>query len=137
MSEEQVKQYLFQTATNLLRDRWRRGQGKVSVTLDDVQDVPAAERTAESVQARSDLHGALRQLKPRDMAVLLAFMVWKRADFHAWLGRLANFGHSDAHWLQRVLLSSLNQPFSILFVASASLLVLFMACLVYAIWAEK
>ncbi len=71
------------------------------------------------------------------MAVLLAFMVWKRADFHAWLGRLANFGHSDARWLQAVLLNSLNQPFSILFVASASLLVLFMGCLVYAIWAEK
>ncbi len=71
------------------------------------------------------------------MAVLLVFMVWKRADFHAWLGRLANFGHSDAHWLERVLLNSLNQPFSILFVASASLLVLFMGCLVYAIWAEK
>jgi RNA polymerase sigma-70 factor (ECF subfamily) len=67
MSEEQVKQYLFQTATNLLRDRWRRGQGKVSVTLDDVQDVPAAERTAESLQARSDLQGALRQLKPREL----------------------------------------------------------------------
>jgi len=71
------------------------------------------------------------------MAVLLVFMVWKRADFNAWLGRLANFGHSGVHWLQRVLLNSLNQPFSILFVASASLLVLFMACLVYAIWAEK
>ncbi len=71
------------------------------------------------------------------LAVLLAFMVWKRADFHAWLGRLASFGHSDAHWLQSLALNSLNQPFSIFFVASASLLVLFMACLVYAIWAEK
>jgi hypothetical protein len=71
------------------------------------------------------------------LAVLLAFMVWKRADFRAWLGRLASFGHSDAHWLQSLALNSLNQPFSIFFVASASLLVLFMACLVYAIWAEK
>jgi len=71
------------------------------------------------------------------LAVLLAFIVWKRADFHVWLGRLANFGHSDAHWLQNLVLNSLNQPFSIFFVASASLLVLFMACLVYAIWAEK
>jgi RNA polymerase sigma-70 factor (ECF subfamily) len=70
MSEEEVKQYLFQTATNLLRDRWRRGQGKVSVPLDDVQDLPAAERTAESVQARSDLQGALCQLKPRELQLL-------------------------------------------------------------------
>jgi uncharacterized membrane protein YbaN (DUF454 family) len=71
------------------------------------------------------------------VAVLLVFMVWKRADLHAWLGRLATFGDSDAHWLQRLALNSLNQPFSILFVVSASLLVLFMACLVYGIWAEK
>ena len=71
------------------------------------------------------------------MAVLLAFIVWKRADLRAWLGRLANFGHSDAHWLQSLVFNSMSQPFSILFVASASLLVLFMACLVYAIWAEK
>jgi len=71
------------------------------------------------------------------LAVLLAFMVWKRGDLHTWLGRLASFGHSDAHWLQSLVLNSLNQPASVFFVASASLLVLFMACLVYAIWAEK
>jgi hypothetical protein len=71
------------------------------------------------------------------VAVLLAFIVWKRADVLGWLGRLAYFGHSDAHWFQSLLLNSLNQPFSVFFVASASLLVLFMACLVYAIWAEK
>ena len=70
-------------------------------------------------------------------AVLVAFIVWKRADLHAWLSRLANFGHTDAHWLQNLILNSLNQPFSVFFLASASLLVLFMACLVYAIWAEK
>lgn len=71
------------------------------------------------------------------LAVLLAFIIWKWADFHAWLGRLANFGHSDAQWLQGLLLNSLSQPFSLLLLTSTSLLVLFMACLVYAIWAEK
>ena len=71
------------------------------------------------------------------LAALLAFVVWKWADVHTWLGRLAHLGHSDAHWLLNLLLNSLNQPFSTLFVASTSLLVLFMACLVYAIWAEK
>ncbi len=70
MSEEQAKQYLFRTATNLLRDRWRRSQGKVNVPLDDIAEVPAAGQTAESVQARSDLHGALRQLKPRELQLL-------------------------------------------------------------------
>jgi hypothetical protein len=71
------------------------------------------------------------------LASLLAFMVWKWAGFHAWLDRLASFGHSDAHWLLGLLLNSWDQPFTTLFAASASLLVLFMACLVYAIWAEK
>ena len=70
LSDQAAKQYLFQTATNLLRDRWRHSQGKVSVPLDDAQDLPAAERTAESLQARSDLHGALRQLKPRELQLL-------------------------------------------------------------------
>jgi hypothetical protein len=71
------------------------------------------------------------------LASLLAFVVWKRAGFHTWLDRLVNFGLSDAQWFLSLLLNSWNQPFSALFVASASLLVIFMACLVYAIWEEK
>jgi hypothetical protein len=71
------------------------------------------------------------------LAVLLAFVVWKWTDFHACLERLANFGHSNAHWFLGLLLNSLNQPFSTVFVASSSLLVIFMACLVYALWAER
>jgi len=70
MSAEQAKQYLYRTATNLLRDRWRRGQGKVSVPLDDIAETPAAERTAESVQTRSDMGAALRHLKPRELQLL-------------------------------------------------------------------
>jgi len=71
------------------------------------------------------------------LATMLAFMVWKWIDFHIWLDRLVNFGRSDAQWLQGLLLSSWNPSYSAFFVASASLLVLFMACLVYALWAEK
>jgi len=71
------------------------------------------------------------------LASLLAFMVWKWTDFHTWLNRLVDFGLSDAQRFLDLLLKPWNQPFTILFVACASLLVLFMACLVYAIWAEK
>jgi hypothetical protein len=71
------------------------------------------------------------------LAALLAFVVWMWTDIHTWLGRLAHLGHSDAHWFLSLLLNSLNQPFSTLFITSTSLLVLFMACLVYGIWAEK
>jgi len=70
MSAEHAKQYLFRTATNLLRDRWRRGQGKVSVPLDEVAEMAAGEVTAESVQARSDLDRALSKLKPRELQLL-------------------------------------------------------------------
>ena len=70
------------------------------------------------------------------MAALLAFIVWKWTDFHTWLGRLASFGHNDAHWFLSPLVNSLNQPFSAFFVASASLLVLLMACLIYALLTE-
>jgi len=70
MDEQQAKQYLFRTATNLVRDRWRRSQGKVNVPLEDAAEVPAAEHTVESVQARSDLNGALRKLKPRELELL-------------------------------------------------------------------
>jgi len=70
MSEEQAKQYLFRTATNLLRDRWRHGRGKVNVPFDDMEEMAAAEQTAESVQARSDVKRALRQLTPREVQLL-------------------------------------------------------------------
>ncbi len=70
------------------------------------------------------------------LATLLAFVAWKWAGVHAWLDRFVNFGHSDAHWLVSLVINSWNQP-TTLFFASASLLVLFMACLVYALWAEK
>ncbi|MGO8732237.1 MAG: hypothetical protein ACLQVM_05550 [Terriglobia bacterium] len=71
------------------------------------------------------------------LASLLAFVVWKWTGFHTWLNRLVNFGHSDAQWFLNLLFNSFQQPFTTLFVASASLLVLFMGCLVYAIWEEK
>ena len=70
------------------------------------------------------------------LATMLAFMVWKWIDFHTWLGRLVSFGHNDAHWFLNLLVNSLNQPFSAFFVASASLLMLLMACLVYALLVE-
>jgi hypothetical protein len=71
------------------------------------------------------------------LASLLAFVVWKWTGFHSWLGRLGNFGVSHAQWFLSLLLNSWSQPLTTLFVTSASLFVLFMAFLVYAIWEEK
>jgi hypothetical protein len=95
-----------------------------------------ARREAAELAARP-IAFAERFALASSLAALLVFVVWKWTDVHTWLGRLAQFGHSDVHWFLNLLLKSLNQPFSTLFVASTSLLVLFMACLVYAIWAEK
>jgi hypothetical protein len=71
------------------------------------------------------------------LASLVACLVWKWAGLEAWLGRQASFGSSDAQWLFKLLQDSWKQPFASLLAVSASLLVLFMACLVYAIWAQE
>jgi len=81
MSEEHARQYLFRIATNLLRDQWRRNRGRLSVPLDDAEKVPTAEQTAESVQARTDLQGALRQLKPRELELL--WLAYVEGSSHA------------------------------------------------------
>ena len=87
MSEEHAKQYLFRTATNLLRDRWRRGQGKVNVPLDEMEEMPATERTAENVQARSDLRAALRKLTPRELQ--LVWLAYVEGSTHKEISDLA------------------------------------------------
>jgi len=71
------------------------------------------------------------------LVCLLACITWKWNDFHHWLGRLESFSISDARRFLSLLLNSWNQPFSTVLVASTSLLVIFMACLVCALWAEK
>jgi RNA polymerase sigma-70 factor (ECF subfamily) len=70
LDAEQAKQYLFRIASNLLRDRWRRGRGKVNVPLTEVEGVPTGERTAERLAASHDLRNALGQLRPRELQLL-------------------------------------------------------------------
>ena len=98
MSDEQAKQYLFRIATNLLRDRWRRGRAGSNVPLDEMEEVPTGERTAEGVQARSDLKGALRQLTPREVQLLwLAYVEGSSSQGDFRCGRNKSFKRaSDA-----------------------------------------
>ncbi len=71
-SELYLKNYLFRTATNLLRDHWRRGYRASSVSLDlpAVEALPDRDRTADDVQRRSDLARLFERLKPRERELL-------------------------------------------------------------------
>ncbi len=72
MDEAQRRNYLFRIATNLLRDEWRRGgrqRGRTPLT-EVAETYSTNERTAEKVQARSDLAGGLADLRPRDRQLL-------------------------------------------------------------------
>ena len=64
MEESQKKSYLFRIAGNLLRDRWRRGEG--------LPEENAAEPVAPShdPEAQTDMRRVFDQLKPRERQLL-------------------------------------------------------------------
>ena len=72
MGEAQLKSYLYRTATNLLRDDWRKTRREPTVISGD--DAPEAiaprTNTAEQVEHRSDLAQAMQSLKPRERELL-------------------------------------------------------------------
>lgn len=70
LSDEHYKNYLFRIATNLLRDHWRRGAGRLTQPLEEADSVAASERTAQSVQLKSDVGRVLQGLKSREREML-------------------------------------------------------------------
>lgn len=68
MSEEETRSYLFRIATNLLRDRWRRGEHAVA---DDIEEPVGEISSREPDQARCmDVRRAMQKLKPRERQLL-------------------------------------------------------------------
>jgi len=63
MEENETRRYLFRIATNLLRDRWRRGDDE------PWQDVPE-DGFSVDVDAQIDVRAAMRALKPRERELL-------------------------------------------------------------------
>jgi len=69
------KNYLFKIATNLLRDRWRRGELSEPASAKEQSRV-------EDPEARTDVRRAFEQLKPRERQLL-------------WLAHVEGFDHKE------------------------------------------
>jgi RNA polymerase sigma-70 factor (ECF subfamily) len=77
MNQDYMKNYLYRTATNLLRDHWRRGKSEGfpasmgSAEVNQQAENVAGEWSADSIDVRSDLKGVMQELKPRERELLL------------------------------------------------------------------
>jgi RNA polymerase sigma-70 factor (ECF subfamily) len=71
-TEAHRRAYLFRIATNLVRDSQRRARRGQTVALPDPDHslMSAGGDVAESTAARTDLHRAMRRLRPRERALL-------------------------------------------------------------------
>jgi RNA polymerase sigma-70 factor (ECF subfamily) len=82
-SETHRRAYLFRIATNLVRDRHRRALASPTVPLGD-RDI-ASRIGADAVDCRADLDRAMRQLRPRDRALL--WLAYVEGLSHEEIGR--------------------------------------------------
>ena len=69
MNEAETRSYLFRIATNLLRDRWRRGETSLDGAADEdlMMEIADAE---EDPAAKIDVQRMMRTLKPRARQLL-------------------------------------------------------------------
>jgi len=75
MDSSQSRSYLFRIATNLLRDRWRRGEVTAAIS-------PTDHSYADDLEARTDVRRAFEQLKQRERQLL-------------WLAYVEGFDHKE------------------------------------------
>jgi len=83
MDEAHLKNYLYRISTNLARDRWRRSKPEEPMS----DEMPSGERTAETVERRRDLQGALEWLKPRERQLL--WLAYVEGSSHAEIAEIA------------------------------------------------
>ena len=75
MEANETRQYLFRIATNLLRDRWRRGDDEMW------QEIPEGCFSID-VDMQIDVRAAMQALKPRERELL-------------WLAYVEGMGHAE------------------------------------------
>ena len=75
MDSSESRSYLFRIATNLLRDRWRRGEVTAAIS-------PTDHSYADDPEARTDVSRAFEQLKHRERQLL-------------WLAYVEGFDHKE------------------------------------------
>lgn len=75
MSEAETRTYLYRIATNLLKDRWRRGDAQLPVKMPE-------RHTQDDLDSRIAVRAALQQLKPRERQLL-------------WLAYVQGFDHRE------------------------------------------
>jgi len=75
MGQNEARRYLFRIATNLIRDRWRSGEGRLEM------EVPE-ESFSTDVDTQMDVRSAMQALKPRERELL-------------WLAYVEGMSHSE------------------------------------------
>ncbi len=63
MAGDEARRYLFRIATNLLRDRWRRGEDRPGAEIADLG-------SSTDLNVQIDVRRAMRALKPRERELL-------------------------------------------------------------------
>jgi RNA polymerase sigma-70 factor (ECF subfamily) len=84
---------LFQIATNLARDAHRRRRTQPSVVEHDVAATPAAGDVAARVERTTDLSRAMRDLKPRERALL--WLAYAEGSSHREIARALGLKHGS------------------------------------------
>jgi RNA polymerase sigma-70 factor, ECF subfamily len=88
MDGAESRSYLFRIATNLLRDRWRRGEGAATVSTTD-------QSYEDNPEARTDVRRAFEQLKDRERQLL-------------WLAYVEGFDHREIAGLTGLRVASIR-----------------------------
>ncbi len=80
-TDAKLKSYLFTTATNLIRDHWRRTKRDVQWESEGVGDIPSRHEE-RNMSTRHSVEGALEQLSPQHRSLL-------------WLAYVEGYDHKE------------------------------------------